>query len=128
MDEFAGGFNISLGNGATYNFGAFAEGVEAADNIDTDLDGTNDANVSELTLFAGERDTLKFTDMSGNVVLNNVEGGGDISDDDFDFSALGITFDIFRWLCIIFRCMVFVRLSQEREKKGSSHILGGPPP
>jgi hypothetical protein len=93
LSDFAAGFDLAaFGAGATFKLGSIADG-ENGNNIDTNQDTTLNDAFSAITLLAGQKDVVEFTNLDNSIVINGVEGGGDISDDDFDFSAMGIAFE-----------------------------------
>jgi RTX calcium-binding nonapeptide repeat (4 copies) len=98
LSGLTGAFDLATtAGGATYTLGTIADGANGS-NIDTDQLGGNNAGAgnddafSAITLHASERDTIVFSDLSNSIVINGMEAGGDVTDDDIDLSALGVTF------------------------------------
>jgi hypothetical protein len=87
-----GGFEMTannLGYGTTFTLADL--GATASANYDLDGDATND-EASELFGTLGFTDTFVFTTaFTGNVVIDDIEVGGDLTDDNIDLSALGLT-------------------------------------
>ena len=91
-----GGFVMdanNLGYGTKFTLGDLGNVDTATTTNDFDLDGdTVDDASSQIVLDAGARDTVVFGDtISGNIVISGAEVGGDVGDDKFDLSALGLT-------------------------------------
>ncbi len=87
-----GGFEMTantLGYGTTFTLADL--GATATASYDFDDDATND-EASELFGTLGFTDTFVFTTaFTGNVAIDDIEVGGDLTDDNIDLSALGLT-------------------------------------
>ncbi|WP_297324718.1 hypothetical protein [Nitrosomonas sp.] len=94
LTDQTGGFEMAannLGYGTTFTLANLGETATAT--YDFDDDATND-EASELFGAAGFRDRFEFTtEFTGDVAIQGVEVGGDVSDDKIDLSFFGLTSD-----------------------------------
>ena len=89
-----GGFEMTvnnLGYGTTFTLANLGETATATYDFD-DVGGTDEA--SQLFGTAGFRDRFEFTtEFAGDVAIDDVEVGGDVSDDKIDLSFFGLASD-----------------------------------
>ena len=88
-----GGFEMTantLGYGTTFTLADLGATATASYDFDDAVVGTDEA--SELFGTLGFTDTFVFTTaFTGNVAIDDIEVGGDLTDDNIDLSALGLT-------------------------------------
>ena len=88
-----GGFEMTantLGYGTTFTLADLGATATANYDFDDAVVGTDEA--SELFGTLGFTDTFVFTTaFTGNVAIDDIEVGGDLTDDNIDLSALGLT-------------------------------------